>query len=145
MEYLVSKGVEPAVADEIVKITMFGTAKTKLLPEHVKTMSEHGVPWWYINSLKKFKFLFPRSVIAEYAKYMVQLVWYDLCYPDEYFVVYFESKRNLFDRKALEIICGGAEEKYKRICDIRLRMSSEESSELVKLLKTAYEAIGKGR
>ena len=45
MEYLVSKGVEPAAADEIMKITMFGTAKTKLLPEHVKTMSEHGVPW----------------------------------------------------------------------------------------------------
>lgn len=75
---------------------------------------------------------------------MVQLAWYDLCYPNEYFVVYFEIKRNLLDRKALEIICYGAEEIYKKICDIMLRMSSEEKSELVKLLKTAYEAIGKG-
>lgn len=145
LDYLVSKGVESAAAIEIMEKTMFGTAKTKLLPEHINAMLEHGVPEWYIESLKKFKFLFPRSVIAEYAKYMAELAWYDLRYPRKYYKVYFESKRELLDKKALDIICGGADEIYKKICNMRRNMAMRgEESELMPLLTTAYEAICRG-
>lgn len=145
VNYLVSKGIESVSAIEIMEITMFGTAKAKLLPEHIKTLLEHGVPEWYIESLKKFKFLFPRSVIAEYAKYMAELAWYDLYYPREYYKVYFESKRELLDKEVLDIICGGADEIYKKICIMRRNMAMWGSeSEVMPLLKTAYEAIGRG-
>lgn len=142
VEYLVSKGVEPASADEIMEITMFGTATTKLMPEHIKTMLEHGVPEWYIESLKKFGFLFPRSVISEYVKYMARLAWYDLYYPPEYYKVYFESKRDILDRS---IIRSGAGMIYKNICDMRRDMVVWwDEPELLPLLKTAYEAICRG-
>lgn len=145
VDHLVSRGVESAAAIEIMEITMFGTAKIKLLPEHIKTMLEHGVPEWYIESLKKFRFLFPRSVIAEYAKYMAGLAWYDLYYPREYYKVYFESKRELLDKEVLDIICGGADEIYKKICNMRRNMAMwGEKSELMQLLINAYEAICKG-
>lgn len=144
-DYLISKGVESAAAIEIMEITMFGTATTKLVPEHIKTMLEHGVPEWYIESLKKFRFLFPRSVIAEYAKYMARLAWYDLYYPQEYYKTYFESKRELIDRNALDIIHSGAGMIYKNICDMRRDMVVWwDEPELMPLLKTAYEAICRG-
>lgn len=145
VEYLVSKGVEPAAAIDIMKKTSFGEAKTKLLPEHIRIMREHNVPEWYIESLKKFRFLFPKSVIAEYAKYIVELAWCKLYHPREYYKVYFESKQELLDKKALDIICGGADVIYKKTCELGETMEIwENESELMLLFETAYEAICRG-
>lgn len=145
VEYLVSKGVDPAAAIDITEKTSFGEAKTKLTQAHIQTMRQHNVPEWYIESLKKFKFLFPKSVIAEYAKYIVELVWYKLYHPREYYKVYFESKRDLLTPKALDIIYGGASAIYKKICDIGEALGIlRNESERMLLFETAYEAICRG-
>lgn len=145
VDHLISKGVEPAVAIDIMEKTSFGGPKTKLTSEHIQTMREHNVSEWYIESLKKFRFLFPKSVIDEYAKYIVELAWYKLYHPREYYKVYFESRRELLDKKALDIICGGADEIYKETCELGEAMEIYgDESELMLLYETAYEAICRG-
>ena len=143
--HLISKGIKPTAATEIMEKASFGTAKTKLSPEHIQTMRDHNVSEWYIESLTKFGFLFPKSVIAEYAKYVVILAWYKLCYPREYYKVFFESKKELLDKNALDIIYGGADEIYNAACDMGEAMEiCGGESELMLLYDTAYEAICRG-
>lgn len=72
----------------------------------------------------------------------MKLIRYKLYYPQEYYRVYFEGKRDLLDKKALDIICGGAEEIRKGILGIKSK--AEYDFELLSLLKTANEAICKG-
>ncbi len=82
--YLTSKGIEFEKAYRIMEITRRGNAETRLTEELVAELKSHGVPDWYIESLKKIKYMFPKAHCVEYTRLMVILVWYKLHYPEEF-------------------------------------------------------------
>lgn len=106
VDYLVSKGVELSSAYEIMEKTRY-KEKTELTQELFQTMRGHGIAEWYIKSLKKFRFLFPKFVIAKYAEYFVGLIWYKLYYPQECYEYDFELLSLL--KTANEAICRGVD------------------------------------
>lgn len=82
--YLTGKGIEFEKAYRIMEITRRGKAETRLTEELVADLRSHGVPDWYIESLKKIKYMFPKAHSVEYTRLMVILVWYKLHYPEEF-------------------------------------------------------------
>ncbi len=82
--YLTGKGIEFEKAYRIMEITRCGKAETRLTEEAVTGLKSHVVPDWYIESLKKIKYMFPKAHCVEYTRLMVILVWYKLHYPEEF-------------------------------------------------------------
>ena len=93
MVYLTSKGIEFEKAYRIMEMTRRGKADTRLTEELVAELKSHGVPDWYIESLKKIKYMFPKAHCVEYTRLMVILVWYKLHYPEE-FKIALSNKNN---------------------------------------------------
>lgn len=68
---------------KISEITRKGRAKRDL-PEYEDALKDIGVPDWYIESMKKIKYLFPKAHSIEYMIASFKLLWYKLNYPNEF-------------------------------------------------------------
>lgn len=105
--YLVNKGVEEAKAFEIVEFVRKG----KLYEEEKKEeniikwnkykeiLINCGVEDWYIDSMAKIKYLFPKAHAVAYVENAYRLMWYKLYYPLEFVKVMLDLavKKNEID------------------------------------------------
>ena len=48
-------------------------------------MKEHNIPDWYIESMKKIRYLFPKAHAAEYVINYLRMIWYKINYPVEFY------------------------------------------------------------
>jgi len=93
--------------------------KGKPIPEEmVSSMKEHGVPEWYMDSLQKIRYMFPKAHAAAYAIDAVRLMWYKVYRPVEFYAAYFSAAPSGFDA---EIVMGGKEHVKKVMADLNQR------------------------
>lgn len=45
---------------------------------------DKGVPAWYLESMRKIQYLYPRAHSIEYLRCLFRLAWYGQHFPDEY-------------------------------------------------------------
>ena len=88
MNYLMDKGLDKKTAFKIMEATRKGIANRILTEENINDMLGHGVPEWYIESLKKIRYMFPKAHAVAYMISAVRLGWYKLYYPKEYYKTY---------------------------------------------------------
>ena len=69
-------------------------------------MTAHGVPDWYIESLGKIRYMFPKAHAAAYVIMALRLGWYKIYYPVEFYAAYFTAAPDGFDG---EIVMAGEE------------------------------------
>ena len=91
--YLTEKGVKLKMAYEIMESVRKGKGVTK---EWKDEMIKHNIPEWYINSCKKMRYLFPKAHEVALAAEMFKLAYFKLYYPQEYYSVYFNIKKDEF-------------------------------------------------
>ncbi len=68
---------------KISEITRKGRAERDL-PEYEDALKDIGVPDWYIESMKKIRYLFTKAHSGEYMIASFKLLWYKLNYPNEF-------------------------------------------------------------
>lgn len=87
--YLISKGMDRATAFRIMESVRKGLwAKQKLSDwdkkYFVEEMQNINVPEWYIESISKIRYMFPKAHATAYVMNAVRLMWFKKYYPEEF-------------------------------------------------------------
>ena len=72
--------------------------KGVIIPQEMQdAMREANVPEWYIDSLQKIRYMFPKAHAAAYAMDALRLGWYKVYYPCEFYAAYFSAAPDGFE------------------------------------------------
>ncbi len=140
---LIRYGVEKSMAFKIMEKVRKNKKGERLPDEMYAAMREAGVPEWYIGSLQKIKYMFPKAHAAAYVMSAVRLAWYKVHRPVAYYSAMFTVAPDGFD--------GAAAVKGQRAVDALLsdidRMGKEATANEQKTASTmqlANECILRG-
>ncbi len=78
---LIRHGIERKTAFEIAEMVRKGRAERNLSLEQEILLREHGVPDWYVDSMKKIRYLFPKAHATEYVMNYLRMIWYKVYHP----------------------------------------------------------------
>lgn len=146
MNYLISVGVDPSMAFRIMEDVRKGKGKfQKNEATYVPAMREKGVPDWYIDSLRKIQYLFPRAHATAYVIGAVRVAWFKLYHPLEFYATYFSTRCDHFDVLTMS---QGYDAILAKIQEIQGKNDKGEASDveldLLKTLTAAIEMVDRG-
>ena len=129
MTYLMSKGLEPAMAFEIMEAVRKGKvaqgrAKDKW-PVWEKAMREHGVPDWYLWSCTKIQYMFPKAHAVAYVMMAYRIAYYKINHPLAYYAAFFSIRASSFN---YELMCQGKERLLEEMDLIKGRIERKEAT-----------------
>lgn len=81
MIYLMEKGIDRITAYNIMENVRKGNGLTK---DMTNIMIKHDIPYWYISSCNKIKYLFPKAHAISYLLCFSRLAWYETNYNKEF-------------------------------------------------------------
>lgn len=73
-------------------------------PEIVEEFKSHNIPDWYMESLCKIRYMFPKAHSVEYVKMALTTAWYKIYYPTEFYAVTFNVR---YPEEDLSFLCEG--------------------------------------
>lgn len=98
--YLLKMGIDKETAYTIMEATRKGRYSGKW----DEILREHNVPEWYTESLKKIKYLFPKSHAVSYSIAVMKMLWFKANYPETYQKVCMDVKlRSLPSRRSKQV------------------------------------------
>ena len=141
MLYLISKGIEPALAFKTMEAVRKGKVKKtgKFPSDAEQMMRTAGVPDWYIESCRKIAYLFPKAHAVAYVMMAFRIAWFKVHYPLAFYSAYFyrRSQKDGFD--AL-MMTGGAESVRRKINELRRKTDiTKKEEDLLVTLEAVYE------
>lgn len=144
MNYTISMGVESSKAFALMEDVRKGRG---VKPELEEEMKAHGIPDYYIASLKKISYLFPRAHATAYVMEAFRVMWFKLYHPLEFYATFFSVRCDKFDLAAM---AGGIGDVLKSLEDTKAIIASRETrkkgpeEEIVKSDKIAIEMLDRG-
>ena len=145
MLFLISKGMEPKMAFKIMEAVRKGKVKKGGFQDGwVEKMQELGVPKWYIDSLAKIAYLFPKAHAVAYVMMAFRIAWFKVHEPLAFYSAYFyrKSQKGGFDA---EMMTQGIDAVRKHIERIKNDPESTDKDEdLMTTLEACYEFYLRG-
>ncbi|MBR7146985.1 MAG: PolC-type DNA polymerase III, partial [Oscillospiraceae bacterium] len=150
MLYLISKGLDPEVSFKIMEAVRKGKVKGGKEGKWdgwVEMMREHEVPEWYIESLAKIGYLFPKAHAVAYVTMAFRIAWFKVHHPLAFYAAYFTIRAKAFDAEhCCETDAERGVEKTKR--KIREIENNKEATaveqDLMTTLEVYYEFYRRG-
>ena len=144
MLYLIKQGMDPKAAFKIMEAVRKGKVKKGgFQPGWVEDMKAHNVPDWYIDSLAKIGYLFPKAHAVAYVMMAYRIAWFKVHRPLAFYAAYFTIRAKAFDAT---VMCQGMEQvkgKMKEIADKDKDATDVEQTMLV-TLEVCYEFYLRG-
>ena len=143
MLYLISVGLDPKMSFKIMEAVRKGKVKKGGFQEGwVEAMQEHNVPAWYIESLAKIGYLFPKAHAVAYVMMAFRIAWYKVHRPLAFYATFFTVRAKAFDA---EFCCAGKEAVKKKIHEIENdKDASAVEKDLMTTLEVCYEFYLRG-
>ncbi|NQZ66000.1 MAG: PolC-type DNA polymerase III [Mycoplasmatales bacterium] len=145
MTDLLAKGIEPMIAFNIMEKVRKGKGVTT---NEAKIMKDNGVEDWYIDSLNKIKYMFPKAHATAYVMMAWRIAWFKLYYPLAYYATYFTTRSDVFD---IETVIKGEAAIRKKLSNFESRRYkygpdklSNKESDLIPIFELSLEAISRG-
>lgn len=82
-------GLDPQIAYDVMEIVRKGRfcADTDQNRKMAQKLLRKGVPEWYVESMRKIHYLFPKAHAAHHTKTAVVLAWFKTYFPNEFYNV----------------------------------------------------------
>ena len=143
MLYLIARGLDPKMAFQIMEKVRKGKVKKGGFdPGWEEAMREHGVPEWYIESLSKIGYLFPKAHAVAYVTMAFRIAWYKVHKPLAFYATFFSVRAKAFDA---EICCAGMDAVKRKIREIEANKDATAVEQnLLTTLEVCYEFYLRG-
>lgn len=82
---LLRHGVDRKTAFQFAEIVRKGKAEKLLSNKQEAYLREHNIPEWYIESMKKIRYLFSKSHAIEYVTNYLRMIWYKIYCPAAFY------------------------------------------------------------
>ena len=145
MLYLSNHGIEPLTAFKIMETVRKGKQfkDMKLWEEYRKLLKDNKIPDWYIESLEKIKYMFPKAHATAYISAAYKIAWYKINKAIEYYAAFFSIKCFSFDLEAMEIGYDKIKEKLSELKMKKFGLTVKEQ-DLISTLEVALEMTARG-
>ena len=145
MLYLISMGLAPKMSFKIMEAVRKGKVKGGKAgdwPMWVEEMRKHDVPEWYIESLAKIGYLFPKAHAVAYVMMAFRIAWFKVHEPLAFYATFFSIRAKAFD--AAEC-CKDADALRRRIREIENNKDATAvEQDLMTTLEVCYEFCLRG-
>ena len=143
MLYLISMGLDPKMSFKIMEAVRKGKVKKKgFEPGWEEAMREHNVPDWYIDSLAKIGYLFPKAHAVAYVMMAFRIAWFKVHKPLAFYAVFFSIRAKAFDA---EYCCAGMDAVKRKIKEIENNKDATDVEQnLLVTLEVCYEFYLRG-
>ena len=144
MLYLMDQGVEPKMAFDIMEAVRKGKVKKGGFQEGwEEAMRAHNVPDWYIESLAKIGYLFPKAHAVAYVMMAFRIAWFKVHKPLAFYAAYFSIRAKALDATCM---CQGMEvcrQKMKEI-EAKDKDAAAVEEDMMVTLEVCYEFYLRG-
>ena len=143
MLYLISMGLDPKMSFKIMEAVRKGKVKKSGFQEGwEEAMREHQVPDWYISSLAKIGYLFPKAHAVAYVMMAFRIAWFKVHEPLAFYATFFSIRAKAFDA---EFCCAGKEAVKRKIKEIENNKDATAvEQDLMTTLEVCYEFYLRG-
>ena len=143
MLYLISMGLEPKMSFKIMEAVRKGKVKRGGFQEGwEEAMREHQVPDWYIGSLAKIGYLFPKAHAVAYVMMAFRIAWFKVHEPLAFYATFFSIRAKAFDA---EYCCAGMDAVKQKIREIENNKDATDVEQnLLVTLEVCYEFYLRG-
>ncbi|MBQ2830795.1 MAG: PolC-type DNA polymerase III, partial [Oscillospiraceae bacterium] len=143
MLYLISCGLEPKMSFKIMESVRKGKVKKKgFEPGWEEAMREHAVPDWYIESLAKIGYLFPKAHAVAYVMMAFRIAWFKVHEPLAFYAAFFTIRAKAFDAK---YCCAGIDAVRAKMREIENNKDATAAEQdLLTTLEVCYEFYLRG-
>ena len=143
MLYLISMGLEPKMSFKIMEAVRKGKVKKGGFQEGwEEAMREHKVPDWYIGSLAKIGYLFPKAHAVAYVMMAFRIAWFKVHEPLAFYATFFSIRAKAFDA---EYCCAGMDAVKQKIREIENNKDATDVEQnLLVTLEVCYEFYLRG-
>lgn len=140
MHTIMNMGGEASISFKTMESVRKGRGLTEEMEQNLTNLH---APDWFVNSLRKIKYLFPRAHAAAYVMMSFRTAYYKVHYPLAFYSVYFTARADAFD---VEAASGGEERVLKNIKAIAAKGKAAEQKEqdLMSILEVVYEMNRRG-
>ncbi len=145
MIFLIAKGMDPKMAFKIMEAVRKGKVKKGGFQEGWREkMEELGVPEWYIESLAKIAYLFPKAHAVAYVMMAFRIAWFKVHEPLAFYSAYFyrRSQKDAFDA---DMMTRGIDAVRNKINEIKKNPNpTAKEEDLLTTLEVVYEFYMRG-
>ena len=143
MLYLISMGLDPKMSFKIMEAVRKGKVKKGGFSEGwEEAMREHKVPDWYIESLAKIGYLFPKAHAVAYVMMAFRIAWFKVHKPLAFYATFFSIRAKAFDA---EYCCAGLDAVKRKIREIENNKDATNvEQDLMVTLEVCYEFYLRG-
>jgi len=140
MNSLMAMGGEASISFKTMESVRKGRGLTE---EMEKNLAQLHAPEWFVTSLRKIKYLFPRAHAAAYVMMSFRTAWFKVHHPLAFYAVYLSARADAFD---VEAAAGGGERVLRHILSIKEKGNRAEQKEqdLLVILEVVYEMNRRG-
>lgn len=140
MLYLISRGMDAKLSFKIMESVRKGKVKRGGFQDGwVETMQEHGVPEWYITSLSKIAYPFPKAHAVAYVMMAFRIAWFKVHEPLAFYSAYFyrRSQKDSFDA---DMMTRGLDYTRRKINELRNKPTlTAKEEDLLVTMEAVYE------
>lgn len=141
---LIRYGLDNSTAFKIMEFVRKNKAGKPLPENMINAMVEKNVDEWYIDSLTKIRYMFPKAHAAAYVMSAIRLGWFKVHMPIAFYCGYFSAAPDGFDGS---IAAKGKQAVSKLLDEIKAKSKKDRTQKddaTYAAMEIAYEYLGRG-